>query len=55
MPRPPTSVVPTLVLTHLIPPPDSDTERELFASDMRGGGFAGALMVADDLDVVTLG
>ncbi len=47
--------VPTLVLTHLIPPPDSEHERELFAADVRGGGFAGALMVADDLDVVTLG
>ncbi len=47
--------VPTLVLTHLIPPPDTDAERDLFASDIRGGGFMGALMVAADLDVVTLG
>jgi len=45
----------TLVLTHLIPAPDRPGERELFAADIRDAGFEGALMVADDLDVVTLG
>ncbi|MFW2336572.1 MBL fold metallo-hydrolase [Ilumatobacter sp.] len=47
--------VATLVLTHLIPPPDAPGERELFAADVRDAGFEGAVMVADDLDVVTLG
>lgn len=45
----------TLVLTHLIPPPDRPGERESFAADVRAAGYEGALMVADDLDVVTLG
>jgi len=45
----------TLVLTHLIPAPDDPGERELFAADVRDAGFDGALVVADDLDVVTLG
>lgn len=47
--------VATLVLTHLIPPPDAPGERELFAADVREAGYGGAVMVADDLDVVTLG
>jgi len=47
--------VATLVLTHLIPAPDGPGERDLFAADIREAGFEGALMVADDLDVVTLG
>ena len=47
--------VATLVLTHLIPAPDGPGERELFAADVRDAGFDGALVVADDLDVVTLG
>ncbi len=47
--------VATLVLTHLIPPPDAPGERELFAADVRDAGYEGAVMVADDLDVVTLG
>jgi ribonuclease Z len=45
----------TLVLTHLIPPPATEAERDAFAADVRGGGFGGALIVAEDLDVVTLG
>lgn len=47
--------VATLVLTHLIPPPDRPGDRERFADDVRGAGFEGTLVVADDLDVVTLG
>jgi ribonuclease Z len=47
--------VPTLVLTHLIPPPGNDEARQAFVDDIRGGGFEGELVVADDLDVVTLG
>jgi ribonuclease Z len=47
--------VDTLVLTHLIPPPDTPAERALFTADIRGGGFDGAVIVADDLDAVILG
>ena len=47
--------VPTLLLTHLIPPPDTDEERQLYIDDIRGGGYTGTLLVCDDLDSVTLG
>ena len=47
--------VETLVLTHLIPPPASDDDRAAFEADIRSGGFDGTLIVADDLDSVTLG
>jgi len=43
--------VSTLVLTHLIPAPVSDSERSLFVADVRGGGFVGDVIVADDLQV----
>jgi ribonuclease Z len=46
--------VSTLVLTHLIPPPDSPGEAAAFADDIRSGGFTGELIVADDLDEVRL-
>ena len=47
--------VPTLILTHLIPEPLSDEDRQAFIDDIRVGGFTGELIVADDLDSVTLG
>jgi len=47
--------VSTLVLTHLIPAPHTDEERQGFVDDIRAGGFAGELIVADDLCTVTLG
>jgi len=46
--------VPTLVLTHLIPVPQSEAEKDLFVEDIRRGGFEGDLLVADDLDSVVL-
>jgi ribonuclease Z len=46
--------VETLVLTHLIPEPTTDTEKQAFVDDVRGGGFEGELIVADDLATVTL-
>ncbi len=46
--------VPTLVLTHLIPAPDSEAERAEFVSDIRSGGYQGDVVVADDLDVITV-
>ncbi|NNF54307.1 MAG: MBL fold metallo-hydrolase [Acidimicrobiales bacterium] len=47
--------VPTLVLTHLIPAPVTDSERQLFVDEVRGGGYEGELIVADDLDTVAVG
>ena len=45
----------TLVLTHLIPEPEGPDDVRAFVDDIRGGGFEGELVVADDLDRVTLG
>ncbi len=47
--------VATLVLTHLIPAPGTAEDRQAFVDDIRGGGFEGELIVADDLDEVVLG
>jgi ribonuclease Z len=47
--------VSTLVLTHLIPAPDTAEERRVFVDDIRAGGYEGELIVADDLYTVTLG
>lgn len=44
-----------LVLTHLIPEPRTAAEVQAFAEDVRAGGFTGDVLVADDLDSVTLG
>ncbi len=47
--------VPTLVLTHLIPAPNTPEEQQAFADEVRSGGYEGELIVANDLDTVTLG
>lgn len=47
--------VATLVLTHLIPEPHAEADKQLFVDDIRSGGFHGELVVADDLDTVSLG
>ena len=47
--------VSTLMLTHLIPPPSSEEDRQGFVDDIRAGGFDGELVVCDDLDTVVLG
>jgi len=44
-----------LVLTHLIPPPMSDTDEQAFIDDVRSGGYEGQVVVARDLTAVTLG
>ena len=46
--------VKTLILTHLIPEPCSQEDEQAFIDDIREGGFAGELIVANDLDSVTL-
>jgi len=45
----------TLVLTHLIPEPEGPDDVRAYVDDIRGGGFEGELIVAEDLDRVTLG
>ena len=47
--------VPILVLTHLIPPTESDDDVQAFVDDIRTAGYAGELVVAEDLSQVTLG
>lgn len=47
--------VATLMLTHLIPPPSTEEERQGFVDDIRAGGYEGSLVVCDDLDTVVLG
>lgn len=43
-----------LVLTHLIPPPTTDSEEEGFVTDIRDGGYTGEVTVGRDLTTVTL-
>ena len=45
----------TLVLTHLIPEPVTDEDRQGFVDDVRRGGYGGRVIVADDLTSVNLG
>ena len=41
-----------LMLTHLIPPPESEEEKAGFVDDVRGAGYQGPVIVADDLNFV---
>lgn len=47
--------IPTLMLTHLIPPPSTDEERQAFENEVREGGYHGDVLVCDDLATVVLG
>lgn len=47
--------VPKLVLTHLIPAPTTDAERQLFTDEVRLGGYEGEVVVADDLYTTEIG
>jgi len=47
--------IPKLVLTHLIPAPQSDQERQLFIDEVRSGGYEGEIVVADDLYTTAVG
>ena len=47
--------VPTLILTHLIPAPSTDAEKQAYVDDVRGGGFDGDVIVADDLFTSAVG
>lgn len=46
--------VPQVVLTHLIPPPESPGDAERFAQDLRDGGYSGLITVGEDLSTVVL-
>ena len=39
-----------LLLTHLVPTPRTDEEKQQYADDIRAGGYEGALRVCEDLD-----
>jgi ribonuclease Z len=41
--------VATLILTHLIPEPQSPEDSLLFEADVRQGGFTGRVVVGEDL------
>lgn len=47
--------VPKLVLTHLIPAPTTDAERQIFVDEVRSGGYQGEVVVADDLYTCAVG
>ncbi|MEU6131199.1 MBL fold metallo-hydrolase [Saccharopolyspora sp. NPDC047091] len=44
-----------LVLTHLIPAPESDEDRAAYEREVRDGGWTGPLVVGSDLDSVVVG
>ncbi len=44
-----------LVLTHLVPPPQTPDEAKEFETGVRNGGFAGVVSIAEDLWTSTLG
>ena len=46
--------VETLVLTHLIPEPTTPELTDQYVDTIRAGGFAGELVIANDLDTVIL-
>lgn len=47
--------VPSVMLTHLIPPPETPEAKAGFADDLRSNGYDGQITVCDDLETFTLG
>jgi len=43
-----------LMVTHMVPAPRDEAEKQLFAGDIRAGGYEGDLIVCDDLDSVSI-
>lgn len=43
-----------LILTHLIPSPRTEADKEAFVEEIRAGGYGGEVLVADDLDSITV-
>ena len=46
--------VPHVVLTHLIPPPESPGDAETFVQDLRDGGYQGEVTAGEDLTTLSL-
>ena len=46
--------VPKLMLTHLIPAPQTPEDEQAFIDEVREGGYEGEIMVCKDLDTVVL-
>ncbi len=46
--------VPVLMLTHLIPAPDTHEEEQLYIDEIRAGGYEGEIIVGKDLSRVSL-
>jgi ribonuclease Z len=46
--------VPVLMLTHLIPAPDTAEEEQQYVDEIRAGGYQGEIIVGRDLSRVTL-
>jgi ribonuclease Z len=44
----------TLMLTHLIPPLRTPEDQAAYEADIRDAGFTGTLIVAQDLETVTV-
>ncbi len=42
--------IPTVLLTHMIPAPETPEQKQAFVDEVRSGGFEGELVVCDDLD-----
>lgn len=49
-----TAGVDTLVLTHLLPAPETPQDKAAYESDIRSGGFFGKTVVAEDLTTIHL-
>ncbi|MFW2381925.1 MAG: MBL fold metallo-hydrolase [Acidimicrobiales bacterium] len=47
--------IPKLILTHLIPAPTTEAEKQSFIDDIRNVGYEGELVVADDLYTCAVG
>lgn len=46
--------VPVLMLTHLIPAPETNRHEQVYVEDIRAGGYKGKIIVGKDLDRVTM-
>lgn len=47
--------VPVLMLTHIIPAPDTEADEQALADEIREGGYRGEIVVGRDLDCYRLG
>jgi ribonuclease Z len=47
--------VPHVLLTHLVPPPENNTDEDAFIADLRQGGYGGEVTVGRDLATAVVG